>query len=364
VFFHVLLVDGSWRAAWARRGKFFLLLALTWIPLVFLVWQNRTRDGAAGFGLGITSWEYVLTQCRAIIHYLALSFWPHPLVMDYGRTVAHDVREVWPQVLLLAGLLVVTLIAVLRKIPAAFAGVWFFAILAPSSSVVPLITQTIAEHRMYLPLAGVIVLTVTGAHALAGRRSFIALAAIAVVLMVASLRRNEVYRTALSAWGDVVAKLPDNPRALNNLGNLLDDAGRPEEARRHYQHALDIQPHNALAHYNLANTLAHRSQLGEAIAHYQASLRLDPTSADTHLNLGNAFALEARWAEAEAEFAAALRLNADDPLAHNNRGNALLQLGRSAEAVQEYATALRGMANDPTVHFNLGTALAADGQMA
>ena len=363
VFFHVLLIDGSWRAAWMRHRRFFLLLAATWGPLVFLVWQNRTRDGAAGFGLGISSWDYALTQCRAIIHYLALSFWPHPLVMDYGRTVAQGVGEVWPQMLLLAMLAGITVAAVLKKVPAAFAGVWFFAILAPSSSVVPLITQTIAEHRMYLPLAGVIVLTVTGAHALAGRRSFIALAAIAVVLMMASMRRNEVYRTALSAWGDVVAKAPDNPRALNNLGNLLDDAGQPDEALRHYQHALAIQPDDAMAHYNVANTLAHRNQLPEAIDHYRESLRLDPKSADTHLNLGNTYALQAHWAEAETEFAAALRLNPGDPLAHNNRGNALSRLGRQAEAVQEYAAALRGMADDPAVHFNLATALAADGQM-
>ena len=39
-----------------------------------------------------------------------------------------------------------------------FLGAWFFVILAPSSSVVPVAGQTIAEHRMYLPLAAVIVL--------------------------------------------------------------------------------------------------------------------------------------------------------------------------------------------------------------
>ncbi len=45
-------------------------------------------------------------------------------------------------------------------------GVWFFAILAPSSSFVPLTSQTIAEHRMYLSLAAVVVLVVAaGYHA-------------------------------------------------------------------------------------------------------------------------------------------------------------------------------------------------------
>ena len=55
-----------------------------------------------------------------------------------------------------------------------FLGVWFFAILAPSSSVVPLAGQTEAEHRMYLPLAAVVTLVVLAAYAALerlGRRS-------------------------------------------------------------------------------------------------------------------------------------------------------------------------------------------------
>jgi len=41
-----------------------------------------------------------------------------------------------------------------------FLAAGFFVILSPSSSVVPLVSQTIAEHRMYLPLAAVVTLAV------------------------------------------------------------------------------------------------------------------------------------------------------------------------------------------------------------
>jgi len=37
-----------------------------------------------------------------------------------------------------------------------FSGRVVFPTLAPTSSVLPLATQTIAEHRMYLPLAAII----------------------------------------------------------------------------------------------------------------------------------------------------------------------------------------------------------------
>ena len=32
---------------------------------------------------GLTPWSYALTQFGVIVHYLRLSFWPHPLVLDY-----------------------------------------------------------------------------------------------------------------------------------------------------------------------------------------------------------------------------------------------------------------------------------------
>lgn len=362
LLFHVALIDGSWRAAGARRGKFFGLLLLTWVPLAWLVAHNSSRGGAAGFGLGVAWWEYALTQCRAIIIYLKLSFWPHPLVLDYGDTVVRDWREVWPQALLLAGLVGATVVAWFRKIPAAFAGVWFFAILAPSSSVVPLLTQTIAEHRMYLPLAAVVMLAVTGLYALAGRRSYFVLAALALVLAGLTVRRNAVYRSAVDLWRDTVARAPGNIRARSNLGDWLDNAGREVEAMREYEGILAIQPRNPVVHYNLANVLARRHQLPEAIEHYLASLRVVPDRVDTHINLGNAYTLLARLPEAEAEFSTALRINPDEALAHNNLGGVLVRLGRPAEAVTHYEAAMRIVPNQ-SFQFNLACALTAAGRL-
>ncbi len=363
VLFHVALIDGSWRAAWARRGKFFVLLAVCWIPLALLVAHNPSRNHAAGFGLGIAWWEYALTQCQAIIRYLGLCFWPHPLVLDYGVPVVHAPGAVWPQALALAALLAATGLAWFRKWPAAFAGAWFFALLAPSSSVLPLVSQTVAEHRMYLPLAAVIVLVVTGAHALAGRRSFTVLALLALVLTGLTMRRNEDYRTALGLWRDTVAKASANARAHNNLGSALEDAGRAQEAESEYIRALDLMPGYALAHYNLAGMLVHRNRLDEAGTHYRESLRLEPGSADTHNNLGNVYVLQTRWAEAEGEFAAALRINPDDAAAHCNLGNVLVTLGRPAAAVPHFEAALR-VVDDQSFHYNLAFALAATGRTA
>ncbi|MEI6051527.1 MAG: hypothetical protein WCQ44_02395 [Opitutaceae bacterium] len=88
----------SFAAAWRERRVFYFALAATWLLLIGLVLQNGgSRGVAAGFGLGLSSWSYLLKQAEGIVHYLRLSAWPHPLVLDYGTAVPASLAEVWWQ---------------------------------------------------------------------------------------------------------------------------------------------------------------------------------------------------------------------------------------------------------------------------
>ena len=163
----VLLYDrtflaGSFREAWRRRGRFYAALAGTWLLLGWLVISAGGRGGTAGFGVGISWWAYLCTQFGAIVHYLRLCAWPHPLLLDYGHGTAHGVGEILPYAIVLGLLGAATVAALCRWPKVGFLGAWFFAILAPTSSVVPVATQTVAEHRMYLPLAAVLTGLVVG----------------------------------------------------------------------------------------------------------------------------------------------------------------------------------------------------------
>lgn len=356
LLFQALAVDGSWRTAWARRGRYFAALALCWLPLALLVAGNATRAGTAGFGQGVAWWEYALTQAHAITLYLRLTFWPHPLVLDYGEVLIRTPSAVLPQLLLLAALLSLTLAGLVRRHPAALAGAWFFLILAPSSSVVPLVTQTIAEHRMYLPLAAVLTLVVATVHRWLPRGRAFLLGALATVLLAVTVRRNADYGSALGLWRDTVAQAPGNARAHNNLANLLADAGDEAGALRAYTTALALKPGEANTHYNLANLLARQGRLEEAVSHYREALRLAPRAADTHVNLGNTYALLGRTAEARQAFATALQLNPGDAAAHHNLANSYFDEGRFAEAAPHYEAALREL-TDPAIRLQLARCL-------
>jgi tetratricopeptide (TPR) repeat protein len=367
----VLLYDrtflaGTFREAWRRRGGWYLGLFGTWSLLGYLVvHMGGTRGEAADFGVSTTPWTYALTQCRAIILYLGLAVWPHPLVFDYGIDVVQHVAAVAPQALVLT-LLVAGTILMLRYWPAlGFVGMWFFAILAPSSSVVPLVGQTMAEHRMYLPLAAVITLLVLGLYAWLGRRSLIIFAAAAAGLGWLTIQRNKDYRSDLAIWSDTVAKRPENARAYNNLGGAL--AGTPghrSEAISAFQKALQIQPNYAGAHSNLGCILADiPGHLPEAIDHFEQAFRIAPGYARARYNLGVVLYKAGRNPEAIDQFKEAVRIAPDFTEAHFDLGVALDKAGRIPEAIFQLEEVVRIAPDYPEAHGDLGIALDKAGRM-
>ncbi len=354
-------VAGSFAAAWRRRKGLYVALACTWLVLAYDVAGSAARGGTAGLGLGVSPWNYLLTQCRAIVLYLQLALWPDRLLVDYGDGTIARMVEVWPQSLLLALLLVGIVTATWRHLAIGFIGAWFFLILAPSSSVVPVTVQTIAEHRMYLPLAAVIALVVLGAYRLAGRRIVVMYLALAVGAGWLTFRRNEVYRSELALWSDTVVKSPENARARTNLGIALAESGRVADAAAQYQEAVRIQPAIPVAQLNLCDALTRLGRPAEALPHGEAAVRMDPGNASAQVNLGLALVALDRAAEAVSHYGEALRLQPSAADVHAHLGAALLQLGRGTAAIEHYETALRLEPGRAQTWCDLATALALQG---
>ena len=388
-------VSGSLVSAWRRHWPRYVALVATWLPLGCLL--VGLHDRGAGFVPEVSWWAYGLTECRVIVKYLLLVFWPHPLVFDYGPFVPIGLSEVWPYLLVLAALLTATCAALRRSPALGYAAGWFFLILAPTSSIVPVFAQPMAENRLYLPLAGVAAFAVLGTFALAGRRCLPVLAAIAVGLGLVSVQRNRDYQSASTLWSDTVAQRPDNERAHNNLGfawsetpGRLDDAiaqyeaalrlkpdyaeahnnlgsawwqkpGRQTDAVAEFAKAVRLKPDYAEAHNNLANVLSTMpGRLDDAIVHYREALRLKPDYVEAHFNLGLAWwRTPGRLAEAAGQFEEVLRLQPDDIGAHKNLGLVCARMpGRLADAAAQFEAVLRLQPDDAAAHKNLGVAWA------
>jgi tetratricopeptide (TPR) repeat protein len=333
----VLLYDrtfiaGTFAGAGRARWKYYAALAATWLFV-----PTGSRGASAGFGLGVSSWNYLLQQCEALVLYLRLALWPHPLVLDYGTQVARSIADVWWQGGVVLALLAATVWALVRRPVLGYAGACFFLVLAPSSSVVPLVTQTMAEHRMYLPLA-VAVTLVAFAVARMGATARWILALAALVFGGITVARNADYRDAVTIWSDNVMKRPDVARGHLNLAWALQITGRPAEANRHYARAVELEPNYVSAHYNWGASLLEQGRMEEALFHLQTAVRLAPEHAAAHLNLGTALMRGDRVAEAITHFEAALRLNPGAD-AHYDLGVALDAVGQPAAAAEHFRAA-------------------------
>jgi len=388
-------VAGSFRSAWRERRGLLMCLAATWVPLALLVaGTGGSRHGSAGFTGAIAPQTYWLTQFEAIARYLRLSAWPRPLVFDYGPFLASGPGEAAPFALLVIALAALTLIALWRRPALGFLGAWFFLILAPTS-VVPVATQTMAEHRMYLPLAAAAVAVVVGVYPIAGRgwRCWAPLGVLALSLGFLTARRNEVYSSEPALWADTAAKMPANARAHcslgvvlssipgrssraiaefeeairihpnyseahDDLGNVLEGVpGRGDEAIRHYEEALRIRPGFAEAHNDLGLALAHAGRVPEAVNEYEAALGAKPGYFEACANLGALLCGAGRLAEGIQRLEAALRLKPDYARAHFFLANGMVQAGRVPEAIQHYEEALRLQPDLAEASSNLGMVL-------
>src|SRR5262249_20146635 len=151
------------------------------------------------------------------------------------------------------------------------------------------------------------------------------LATVAVLALAGTtIRRNQDYRTAVSLWEVTVARAPHSARAHDNLGAVLLEAGRAEEAIPHLLQALSLAPpagYNAAADY-LTLGLAYTSLLrpDDAIPYLEQAVERAPLDAACHAALGRALSMRGDQVRAIASFRTALGIQPDSAETHFRLG--------------------------------------------
>ena len=365
----VFLASG-WRELARRRGWYHL--AAIGIAL-WMIYQVRSallpeRAGSAGFGVAsVTPWEYFRSQAGVLVHYLWLSVWPGTLCLDYRWPIAHSPSDIYVPGLLIVGLLAITAWALWRAPRWGFLGVCFFAILAPTSSIMP-IADLAFEHRMYLPLAAVVAVAVLAAARFAGpswprrsdvsevatrtdgnavlssgadwkRGALVPAALLGVVLVALSARtivRNRDYLDPVRMWNSVLAVSPWNYRAHNQVALQYEQRGRLEDAERHFQETLRYRPDAWWVDVGIGNLRARQNRLADAERHFRRDAEHKAGVGLAAANLGRLREREKKWSEAVMFYDVAV---ARDP-GHINvwlaKANAHAHLGQAAEAAATY----------------------------
>jgi Tfp pilus assembly protein PilF len=419
VLYDWTFLPGPFRTTLRQRWGLYLGLAATWAVLAIpVVFKEPGGAASAGFAYkGISPWHYFLTQPGVILYYLRLSFWPAPLCFNYqGWPVAQSLTEALLPGTVLVLLLLATLWGVVRRSWLGFVGAWFFLILGPTSSILP-IADVAFEHRMYLSLAAVVVLVVLGAdqalRLAAGRspasaaplyRGAAIVAGLAVVVLcVLTFRRNEDYRSEVTIWTDTLGKRPDNvfaraslgisyskrgdddkalpylreaearepgdPIVRIYLGEIYLEQGKLEAAKTYLNAALRLAPNPQVVHDDLAEVMLREGDVEKAVEHARKAVDLAPYGGRYHRTLALALDQQKHPDEAAAEYRAALAQDPGWPERENVRvRRAVLADGPRPAAARKWDTVLaesfcRATANErPELLDTLAAAYAAEGR--
>jgi len=364
--------DGSSATTLRRRPGFYGALAATWVVVAALaLGEGRSTVTVTG---AITPYMYALNQVRIVAHYLWLVVWPRALVLDYGVPTTVSWGDIaWPAVIIVVILAAAAAAAMRSKRVAFLAGAAVLT-LAPSSSIVPVLTEVGAERRMYLPLAAIVALAVAALCRLPASRLKVhaCLIAIAVALAVRTIARNSEYDDPVALWRTTVERWPSG-RARYSLGTALVEAGRHDEGIAELWQAAPDFP---AAHFVLGTEHYGAGRYAEAERETRAFIDADPGKADRvpgHVLLGEIALAENRLEPAAAEFRRVLAAEPGNAVArkgvetvaitYRNQGARRLEQSDPRAAADDARAALALSPNDAAAHNLLGAALATEGDI-
>jgi tetratricopeptide (TPR) repeat protein len=349
----------------------------------------------------MSAWEYARSQPGFILRYLALTFWPHPLVFDYGTTSDPSSAAVFWSCLILAVLMLSAVLVGWRYPWAAWLLFLFAAILFPTSSFFPLPGQIAAEHRMYLPLAAVTAGCVLGIWLVLERlsrggshgRGLLAAVCIAGIALAAAAgfqthRRNVAYLSEYSLWHDTVLKRPQNYRPYGELARLCLANGKLEEAKSWGRlavsritylaeprlilagvlrvagdgpgalalctEAIETEPAYFPAHVQRSLILESMEHYDEALSDLKEALALAPQNAEVLNSLGVFLLGRKRFSEAVDYLNRSVELEKQNEVALFNRGQMYASVGENSRARADLEAALDLDSDQPRILALLG----------
>ena len=155
---------------------------------------------------------------------------------------------------------------------------------------------------------------------------------------------------------------PDHADANHLLGVLAYQVGQYDIANSLISKALEIDSRQPLFHLNLGNVLQDQRRADEAVTSYRKALAINPDFPEAHNNMGNALSTLGRADEAITCFSKALEIRPDYTQAHNNLGNSLKDIEQYDDAISHLKKAININSAYAEAHFNLGRAYFSNGQ--
>jgi Flp pilus assembly protein TadD len=196
---------------------------------------------------------------------------------------------------------------------------WLLSVLGPVLGVIQIGDQALADRYSYLAFIGLFIAVVwQGTEWVRSlentKAAYVAYVLAGVALAgfsVASLAQVQTWRTSETVFSHALAATSGNYVAHYNLGAVLWEQGRREEAMRHFGEAARIREPVLRHQLAVADEAVRRGAYAEAIPQLTRVLLIMPWNSELHHRLGTLLALNREPGKALMQFDEALKYRPD-----------------------------------------------------
>jgi len=297
----------------------------------------------------------------AFISYLRLFILPFNLHMEYGGLL-FDFNDPQAIVGIIAVILILIFMLYIKKRDTfVFFGIgWYLITLFPSSNVLIVINAYMAEHWLYIPSVGLILIVARFCVRLLDNPKWAGLGwsiimGIILFLSVLTIQQNRIWNNDISLYKKMLQYAPESSRLHNNLAKAYHDAGQNEELIKLLKSAIKLDPKNALAHNNLGNAYKETGKFKNAVKFYKKAIEIDPKNSGPYYNLSIIYDdILGKTDEAIRMLTKAIDMSPHFSKSYTKLGLIYFKQGKKVKALELLTKSAQLNPDDPEIYNNIG----------
>jgi tetratricopeptide (TPR) repeat protein len=192
---------------------------------------------------------------------------------------------------------------------------WFILFLLPNFiRPNPTITADFLEHRVYLPIIGLLIVFAsikTTDFLVTDKLGKIITTSLIIFFAMITFFHQFTFRNRLVFWENAVKTSPHSPLAQRNYAVMLYFEKKYDQALLHYQKALELNPEEPMVHNNIGVIYMNQKKFKQAIDEFQKELVVNPDYDNALFNLGVVYYQLGEKDKAKEYFEKTLLVNPD-----------------------------------------------------